>query len=180
MFKLEITKDNETMSVTQPEPQAQETVLARLNRLAKECGYSDIHPHAIEALPWDGLTSTTVTFNRNQEDAYTLNPVVAARMRDYNREGVHRVPENYVGLVGVHRAMIGYSAVSRINSVADMKQTMYHIINMGKQDLINQFGYRIVAGYKITMEYPGQEGTFFRELENSAAYEIRLWLTKEV
>lgn len=175
-FQLRIETEAGITEVTQP---VQETVTGKLNRLAREAGYDNISPNAIETIGWEGdETATTVVFNRNQDEPYTLTPVIAGRIKVYNREGRYRVPDDYRGVVGLHRAYVGYMAASRINSVTDMKTTLQPIINLGIMDLINQFG-TLGLGYKISMAMPGYEPTYFRDLDDRAAYEIRLILTKE-
>lgn len=175
-FQLKMETAAGIIEVAQAEP---ETVTQRLNRLAREAGYDNISPYAIEVLGWEeDQTSTTLLFNRDSDEPYTLVAPIAGRIRHYNNEGLHQVPEDYYGPVGVHRAMMSYSSATRINNVTDMKTTLQPIINLGIMDLINQFG-NISHGYNISMEMPGYTPSFFRDLDDLAAYEIRLFLYKE-
>lgn len=176
-FKLTLTTDGGSTSITQD--LTEESVITRLNRIAAQCGYSNIARHAIEDIGWEGRTSTTALFNRNPDASILLNTIIAGTIRDYNRPGIYQVPSDFIGQVGIHRAMISYSAASRIKNVESMVRTMSHILNLGVKDLINQFGYEVtLPGYRITMEMPGYEGIFFRDCDH-AAFEVRLLLIKE-
>lgn len=175
-FKLEIETTSGVSTITQGEP---ETPIQKLNRLAIEAGFDDISPYAIDYVGFtEDRTSTTILYNRG-DDAYILAPPIAGTVRTYQRDGIHRVPEGYQGGVGVHRALISYSAATRINTVADMVRTLSPIINVGVQDLINQFG-NIMHGYKIAMVQLGWPQEYFRDSDNAAAFEIRLYLHKTV
>lgn len=174
-FKVEYENGN-NMTLSQP---VEETTLQKLNRLAAEAGYDNISPYAIEIIGWEeGSTSTTVVFNRHQDEAYSLTPIMAGRIRVYQRDGIYRVPEEYTGVVGIHRALVSYMFMSRINNLTDLKMALQPIINTGIMDLINQFG-NIMHGYKISMQMPGYENLYIRENDSCAGYEIRLILTKE-
>lgn len=150
--------------------------LEKLNAFAKEAGYDDISHNAIIVEPWGDSTSTTTIFDKDQSQPFTLNPIVAVRIKDFIGEK-SKVPSDYKGLVAVHRALISIGAVSRINNLAQFKSTFDRIINAGVIDLINQVGFINPFNSKISMKLPC--GNFFKLDENSGAYEIRLSVIKE-
>ncbi len=152
-------------------------LIQRLNILAEDAGYDNISPNAIKVEDWGDRTSTTILYDKNHEDAFVLTPAVAVPIKMVLGEP-SKVPVDYKGPVAVHRALLSYGAMTRIKTTADLKSTLQPIINAGIVDLINQVGH-IGLGFKLTMVYPGYTKQYFRELENSAAYEIRLFLTKE-
>jgi hypothetical protein len=176
-FHFKIDKDDGS-SVTLTQPIENESHMAKMNRLAKECGFDNISSRVLESLDWGNATSTTVVFNRNAEEAFSLVAPVAGGFREYQREGIHRVPADYRGAVGFHRALIGYGVVARCDNAIQMATMLKPIIEQGVKDLINQFG-NINYGYKITMQMLGYEGRYFIDRENAAGYEIRLLLIKE-
>lgn len=178
MFEFKIEKESgEVTTLTQP---TDESVTAKLNRLAREAGYDNITPRAVEFVGWGERTSVTNMIGHNGHAVF-LNPVVAASIREYNRPGTIDIPVDYIGTIGVHRARIGYVSSSRITNVVSLKTTMQPIIEAGIKDLINNYGYGIssIPGYRISMEFEYFPGTFFRELEDAAGYEIRLTLYKD-
>jgi hypothetical protein len=146
--------------------------LQKLNELAKSAGYDQLNNKAYIIEPWGDRTSTTILFDKG--DVAMLNPVQAVPIKDYFGEK-SKVPEDYRGVVAIHRAAISYGVVSRMNSLADLKTTLSPIINAGIVDLSNQIGF--MHGFKITMEMP--DGNYFREFENSNGYEFRITVIKE-
>lgn len=150
--------------------------LEKLNTLAKDAGYDNIFPHATIIEPWGDLTSTTTIFDKDQSQPFILNPITAVRIKDFVGEP-SKVPGDYKGLVAVHRAAISISAISRIDTVTDLKSFLNPIINAGIIDLINQVGFINAFNFKISMKLPC--GNFFRLSENTEAYEIWLSVTKE-
>jgi hypothetical protein len=149
-------------------------ILERLNRLAKEAGYSDLPFYGIIELGWGDKTSTTVVFDKFPESAFQLNPLIACPIKDYIGQP-SKVPSDYKGLVAVHRAAISYAAADRIETVVQMKAVLDRIINLGVIDLTNQVG--SLRGMKITMELPN--GSYFRHSAEAAAYEFRISIIKE-
>jgi len=150
------------------------TQLEKLNNLAKDANYDNFPCHSIIVEPWGERTSTTILFDKSQHEAILLNPIVACPIKDYIGEK-SKVPSDYKGCVAIHRAAISYGAVSRIETLADLKSTLKPIINAGMVDLINQLGF--LHGFKITMELP--RGGYFQEFENSNGYEFRISVIKE-
>ena len=148
--------------------------LEKLNRLAKQAGYDDISPPSIIVEPWGDSTSTTIIFDKDQSQAFQLNPIIAVRIKDYIGEPT-KVPKDYKGLVAIHRAAISYAMGSRIENVNELKQQLKIIINEGLTDLKNQVG--CLIGMKITMKLP--DGSYFRHQTDSAGYEIRISVIKE-
>ena len=154
------------------------THLEKINRLAEDAGYDDISPHAIVVQEWGDRTSTTTLYDKVETDAFMLNPVVSVPIKHYLGTESSKVPIDYKGPVAVHRAMLSVGAMNRINTTADLKSTLQPIVNAGIVDLINQVGF-IGLGFKLTMLMPGYDGEYFRINDNHAAYEFRLFLTKE-
>jgi hypothetical protein len=150
------------------------TILERLNKLAKEAGYSDLPFHGITELGWGDKTSTTVIFDKSPQSAFQLNPVIACPIKDYIGQP-SKVPFDYKGIVAIHRAAISYAAADKIQSTTQMKDTLDRIINLGIIDLINQVGF--LHGMKITMELP--DGSYFKHSMEAAAYEFRISVIKE-
>ncbi len=150
--------------------------LEKLNALAKEAGYDDIFPQGIVIEPWEDLTSTTTIFDKEQSEAFTLNPIVAVRIKNYIGQP-SKIPSDYKGLMAVHRAAISIGAVSRINNVADLKSFLDPIINAGIIDITNQIGLINPFNCKISMRLPS--GDYFKLMDNAGGYEIRLSVTKE-
>lgn len=174
-FKLEFETAAGITSVTQGEP---ESVNAKLNRLAKECGYNNIGTSAVNIIREENQdTGVTLLFNRTGDDAFQLTNAIAARMTMYDRTGRNRVPVDYVGTVAVKRVYIGYSALARINNAVDMQRVMGPLINESIKDFIDEVGF-IGIGYTITAERPGGDGLYFRDLDNAAGMEFRLCLIK--
>ena len=155
------------------------TQLEKLNRLAEDAGYDDISPNAIVVKEWGDSTSTTILYDNGETDAFMLKPVVAVPIKHYLGTEPSKVPTDYKGPVAVHRAMLSIQAMNRINTTADLKSTLQPIINAGIVDLINQVGFIHQLGFKLTMLIPGVDGKYFTMNDNFAAYEFRLYLTKE-
>jgi len=174
-FRLEITTESEQRIVTQPELETGED---RLNRLALECGYNSIDPSAIHItrLP-EQQNGVTLTFNRHPDEAYVLQPAVAARISRYTSVRNNRVPDDYTGVVAINRIYVSYSALSRINTAVEMERTMGPLINEAIKDFIDEIGF-IELGYKITAERSGLAGQYFTDLDNAAGMEFRLCLIK--
>lgn len=149
--------------------------LEELNRLAEEAGYNDLFCHAIEVQPWGEKTSTTTFFDKDQNQPIQLNPIIACHIKDLTG-GKCKVPSDYKGVVAVHRAALSYGAVSRIKNLADLKETLKPIINAGIIDLQNNVGF--MHGMRITMKHD-PSGTYFREMENAAGLELRIYVIKE-
>lgn len=174
-FKLELTGEHTSTTVSQPSP---ETINDKLNRLAKECGFDNISPWAVQLeRNVDGPNGVTLLFNRNPDQVFTLNPVVAAPFRPYTSEGRNRVPEDYTGTVAVHRIMIGYASLARINTAVDMQRVMGPLINEAVKDFIDEVGF-LQFGYRITGQQPGHDNVYFRDIDNMAGMEFRLCLIK--
>lgn len=176
MFEFKIEKENgETLTITQNT----ETLIQKLDRLAVEAGFNDISPNAIHIFREpDQPTGVTLVFNRGEE-AYTLASPVAASVRVYNAPGRNQVPVDYVGVVGLKRILISYSALARINNAVDMQRVMGPLVNEAVKDFIDEFGF-ISLGYRISASRPGYDNSsYFRDMDDTAAMEFRLCLIKE-
>jgi hypothetical protein len=176
-FKLEFTTAAGVTEVSQAPP---ETVNDRLNRLARECGYNNISTSAVHIIREENQpTGVEILYNRRGDEAFTLSSPIAARIIEYSAPGRNIVPEEYHGTVAIKRIMIGYMALSRINTIADMQRVMTPLINEAVKDFIDEFGF-IRLGYSITAQRPGldNENLYFRDMDNMAAIEFRLCLIK--
>lgn len=176
-FQLRIETDAGLTEVNQGAP---ETMIDKLNRLAKECGFDNISTDAIHIIrDIDQPTGITHLFNRTQEEAFVLSNLVATRIAKYRNNGRVQIPEEYRGGVAVKRICVGYSALSRINTAVDMQRVMGPLINEAVKDFIDEFGF-ISLGYKITALQQGSETNYFRDIDNIAGMEFRLVLLKGV
>lgn len=174
-FQLKIETASGFTEVTQSAP---ETLVDRLNRLAKECGYNNIGTGAIQIYrDAERPNGVTMLYNRNTYDSFTLNPVRAAVISEYRSVGRHAIPPEVTGPIAMHRINVSYSALTRMNTVVDMQRIMGPLINEAIKDFIDEVGF-IGVGYTITAEYPGTNGQYFRDLEEAAGMEFRLLLNK--
>lgn len=174
-FQLKMETEVGTTSVTQASP---ESLTTKLNRLALECGFNNITRDPIHIIRRTGQqTGVDVVYNRIDE-AFTLINPIAAHIVVYIGEGRNPPPVDFAGVVGIKRILMSYSAMSRIETAVDMQRAVGPLINEGVKDFIDEFGY-IGSGYKITAERPGWHEDYFRELEDTAAFELRLTLIKE-
>lgn len=177
-FKLELIREDESIRLTQPVERTTESMTERLNRWANECGFNNISTTAIDIRREAGQpTGITTIYNRNNEDAYTLESPVAGRFAMYTNDNPrHILPDNYTGQVAVKRTLIGYAALARINSAIDMQKIIGPIINESVKDFIDEFG-NLGLGFSITaLQNPTSD--YFRDQENTAAVEFRLYLKK--
>lgn len=152
------------------------SLVNELNSIAKFCNLK-IPNHTYQIMPWGDNTSTTLCFNKQHVGAFVLEPVCAGSLKQYVvTEPKHNVPEDFRGLVGVHRAIISYSAASKITSPDSFEKVLAPLINLGIQDLMNQFG--DLSRYELSIVYPGYEHLVFRDTENAVGFEIRIWANK--
>lgn len=150
-------------------------IIEKLEDLAQELKLNNLSTLVVDIKPWRDLTSTTPCFN-SKEGAFILNPSVAVPIQVYtNHSPKFPVPNDYKGIVGIHRALLGFATFSKIETAAELQRILDPIINAGVKDLINNFG--TLTGYKLSMYRP--DGKVFRHLENSTAIEIRITAIKE-
>lgn len=175
-FKLEIKKDTSTIGVTQP---TEEDLDTKLNRLAHECGFNNIHTRALTFIRGDNVPNGVQLIFQNPPDgSFVLNAPVSGFIREYNvTEGRHQVPAEFTGLVAIKRILVGYAACSRINTAIEMQRVMGPLINEAIKDFMDEVG-NIGFGYTLTAKQPGIENRYFRDLEDIAAMEFRLCLIK--
>lgn len=174
-FNLSIETTTGIMEVTQPQP---ETVIEKVNRLAKECGYNNITTQALQVYrDAERPNGVTLLFNRNPDESFNLNPVTAAYVTVYNTTGRNYVPSEFTGVVAIHRINVSYSALSRINTAVDMQRFMGPLINEAVKDFIDEVG-DIGVGYTITAKRPGNDNVYFRDIDDMAGMEFRLCLIK--
>lgn len=147
--------------------------------MAKECGFNNIPTyatHIIRAI--DQPNGVQLLFNRTGDEPFTLTDPVANRIAEYRSNTINPVPEDFTGGVAVKRILLSYRMLSQINTAVDMQKIIGPLINESIKDFIDELGF-IVIGYKLTAERPGSRQEYFRELDNEAGMEFRLYLTKE-
>lgn len=102
-FQLSLETAAGVMTVTQGEP---ETLIEKLNRLAKECGFNNIPTyatHIIRAI--DQPNGVQLLFNRTGDEPFTLTDPVANRIAEYRSNTINPVPEDFTGGVAVKRIL---------------------------------------------------------------------------
>lgn len=153
---------------------SEESLEQKLNRLAKSANLK-VPKHALDFLPWGDATSTTTLFDKDTESAFELNSPVVGTVKIYsNSNPKHIVPDDYRGPIGIHRALISYSMASRIENETDLVQSIMPVLISGMRDLVDNFG--DLSKYSLTIRRPSYEHEYivFREMENHAAFEIRI------
>lgn len=153
------------------------TVIEKLNALAPDSILGNVPNYYIEIGSWEDSTSTTTLFDKDNDAAFTLNPVVAVPVKEYYTETPKfKVPEDYKGAVAVHRAYISLGAAVRgSNSLEALNLVLQTAVNAGIKDLINQIGN--LRGYRLSGQLP--DNSYFRLVDDVNAVEFRLFVFKE-
>lgn len=139
-----------------------------LNRLAKAY-LKNVNIASLQPMNLD--TEGGVTIFPNTEDAFRLNPPVAGSWRpvqgDVNRDDG-----------AVVRMVMGYTMAARIEQNPETFNYYFSMmLNSGLASLSRELGF--LQFREIICERPGTPGVFFKELEEAAAFELRLYVKKK-
>lgn len=119
-----------------------------------------------------GLTEGMTNWDSSQMDAVSLNPPIAGIVRDLSREP--GIEHQAAGNRFILRTLFGYAAALRLTHEpgAFLLQSA-SLLNALTGAAYKVYGSRIIS---LSFDRPGPiPNTYFRELENFACYEIRLY-----
>lgn len=120
-----------------------------------------------------GLTDGMTGYNSQGQDAFALNPPIAGAWKDLRSESGINIELQPEGDRFILRGVIGYAmAASHINNPGHFTLKISTLINGMVGAAYKVYGPRV---QKLTFGRPPHNDTYFRELENSAGYEIRLY-----
>jgi hypothetical protein len=132
-----------------------------------------------------------VTIIPATDDAYLLRSPVAGSIRSPNSLFATprtTIQEGRTGAVAVNRALLGYAAGSRLSDLygtraeRDFIFSILPIVQNGILQFMQELGAEYVQSCNVRAEFPGfigEEPVYFRDMENAAAFELRLVLYKE-
>ncbi|HLX55144.1 MAG TPA: hypothetical protein VKR58_14455 [Aquella sp.] len=144
-------------------------VLNKLNELAnvylKNLDLSEIKPATFH-----GDESVTL-IPEGTDGAFNLNPVTAGHIKN-----IETGAKNNQG--AICRSCIGYSFASKLETHPELFNFQFSLaINSMLGSLTRYLG--DLSMRKVTAFRPGQGDIVFRDLENSAAYEFRIYVEKK-
>lgn len=112
-------------------------------------------------------------FFSNREDAYALNPPIAGWAKDLRVEPGMDVENQPVGDRFILRSIMGYAMAARVGSNLPLfTLQLSNLINGMVSGAYKVYGPRI---QRLSFRRPNQPTAYFREIENNAGYEIRLY-----
>jgi hypothetical protein len=177
-FRLEITKEGETTTLTQPNGTFDDS-MTRLNRLAHKYLAGNISPRSI-LISAPERTGVTI-IPSDPVNAFMLNPSVAGTVRTFNVDGREQIDPDRRGAIAICPQLLGYSLMSRAldpDGEREFWQTMAHLIQAATLQFATEFGTEYVNRCSLVCERPGQPGVYFRDLDNAAAVELRFTLMR--
>ena len=151
--------------------------LKKINKIIKKIYNKNLNSPAIVLKEWGDKTSTTIFYDK-KESVIELNPVVAVKINAYhNYEKQNNIPEEFEGVVAIHRFYLSIGSVWRMKTEVDVVKILEPLINAGKIDLYNQLGY-LGDNFEISLTNSDRTEALV-EVENCAV-EGRLIVTKRV
>lgn len=149
--------------------------IEKLNKLYDEAYPDGLSPEGIIVKPWGDTTSTLVLFDAG-DSPFRMAPIVAVPIKTNDAEGKYAVPEDFKGVVAIHRFMFTLGCASRTNDALTFVKNFHTVLNAAVVDLGNNFG-RLFPGYKVTMKHEGKSP--FRMSEEFGAVVGSVYLIKE-
>jgi hypothetical protein len=125
---------------------------------------------------YTGLTEGMTGFNSHGQDAFGLNPPIAGRWVEARQEPGIDIDEQPVGDRFILRTIIGYAMAAQSTQNSQIFYLrVANLINSMMIAAYKVYGSRIL---RLTFDRPVPDGLsqeYFRELEHSAGYELRLY-----
>lgn len=186
-FKLTITTDTQTTEVTQPEVENL-TGEEKLNKLATKYLSGNL-PISGVLYGFNADAPTGVTVIPENDDAFVLNRAVVGNIRA--PDSVVGPPRTQInptrtGPVAINTALISYSAAYRmsegygtVEGERNFVLKMAGLINNAVLQFMQELGVDYVRSCKMRCERPGINAVIFRDMDDTAAFEIRFTLYKE-
>lgn len=124
---------------------------------------------------WEDKTSTLVLYDK-AEEAVRLAPIIAIPISLNQKLGNLQVPEEYSGVVAIHRYMLPLGLASSIEGPIDLVKKLHNVLNAGVIDLESKFG--VLDGkFKLTTKIGNSP--VFRLSEDFAGIVGSIYLIKE-
>lgn len=142
-------------------------------------GYGDLQPSmeheaGVYYVPQITNLDVSVTRPTRDENAFNLSPIMVGGIRD------KEITDNDKKIICL-RSCIGYTAVARMFLEPDhdkacrlLKLITTQMIMRLEQEIGHKYN-ELHAGKYLTFKRPGEHESYFRDLEDSAAFELRLW-----
>jgi hypothetical protein len=152
------------------EVKIEKTTIQRLNELfVNTFGNGDIS--TLNPVRFIDSEQSGVTIAPDHEDAFHLGKPSIGNIQQY----LGAKPQNKTA---VYRNVLGYTMATRVLEDETLFiYTMSLLINDGLRQLTREVG--DLTGKKVTLARPEQPGRIFRDLDNSAGYEIRMMVVKQ-
>lgn len=115
-------------------------------------------------------TGDAVTINPENGGPFSLNDPIAGTIKN-------ALPGEYISNGAIHRQIIGYATAKRM---ADNKNLFYYQMSLTLNNTLLDLTQKIGNLDFRTVKVPGSFGVFFRECENYAGIEFRVFVKKDV
>lgn len=122
--------------------------------------------------PFEGLLDEAVQIETKNQDAFNLKMVAGAIKTVSNEKDAD------VNSYAIIRVPIGYTLASRFETDKQLFNYMiYNYINKALGAFTRQFGN--LKNKTVTCEWPGSDGKYFNNLQDSAAIELRFFVDEK-